>query len=627
MRAWSTTTCTTAATRAPGCTVEVAGNDVALAAGTPAADAAAPMLPPVLAPGSRELRRRAGRRRDRCSRRRTTPLLDERPATGCRLLHLGRPRLLPAARRARARRCAATVRLLRPGDVLVFEEVREPDHAASPSDADRSHRWAVRLTDVTLAQRSRRASCSTTPPVDAPRRRHRDRLGRARTRCPSRSACRSRRGPAWRSASRCGNIVLADHGRTRAPTRAAGPRCRARRLQRSPAGAGAHCCERRPSRCRAAALPAGAGAGAADARLRSRRAARACRSTRRRGLVAGQRAARHRPARARRRRIARCVGALGAVAEHWTPRARPARQRRRRDRLRRRDRGRRPRAAALRRRRARQAARPRHAASPRPTASATARRATSAPRRSRTCVERDAAARSRRSRNPLPAAGGIEPEDIEAARRDAPQAFRTQERAVTAADYAAAAERRPDVQRAAATFRWTGSWHTVFVTADRFGGGDGRCAASRRGCAAISSASAWPATTSRSTRRATCRSTSRCTSASQPDYFRAAGAAGGARRCCRADVLPDGRLGAVPSRQLHLRRQPVYLSRIVAAAQAVEGVECGARRALPAPRATRARPRCDDGVIAIGRLEIAQLANNPNFRERGRLSLTAGGGK
>ena len=31
-------------------------------------------------------------------------------------------------------------------------------------------------------------------------------------------------------------------------------------------------------------------------------------------------------------------------------------------------------------------------------------------------------------------------------------------------------ERRADVQRAAATFRWTGSWYTVFVTADRFGG-------------------------------------------------------------------------------------------------------------------------------------------------------------
>jgi hypothetical protein len=32
-------------------------------------------------------------------------------------------------------------------------------------------------------------------------------------------------------------------------------------------------------------------------------------------------------------------------------------------------------------------------------------------------------------------------------------------------------------------------------------------------------------------------------------------------------------------------------------------------------------------LIGIGGLEIAQLANNPNFRERGRLTLHAGGGK
>jgi hypothetical protein len=42
---------------------------------------------------------------------------------------------------------------------------------------------------------------------------------------------------------------------------------------------------------------------------------------------------------------------------------------------------------------------------------------------------------------------------------------------VTEADYAEVTERRADVQRAAATFRWTGSWHTVFVTVDRGGGG------------------------------------------------------------------------------------------------------------------------------------------------------------
>ncbi len=55
-------------------------------------------------------------------------------------------------------------------------------------------------------------------------------------------------------------------------------------------------------------------------------------------------------------------------------------------------------------------------------------------------------------------------------RRHAPQAFRRQERAVTPADYAEVTERHAGVQRAAATLRWTGSWHTVFITVDRLGG-------------------------------------------------------------------------------------------------------------------------------------------------------------
>ena len=73
-------------------------------------------------------------------------------------------------------------------------------------------------------------------------------------------------------------------------------------------------------------------------------------------------------------------------------------------------------------------------------------------------------------RNPLPARGGREPETIAETRVAAPQAFRIQERAVTPEDYAAIALRHPGVQRAAATFRWNGHGHTVFVTVDRFGG-------------------------------------------------------------------------------------------------------------------------------------------------------------
>ena len=40
---------------------------------------------------------------------------------------------------------------------------------------------------------------------------------------------------------------------------------------------------------------------------------------------------------------------------------------------------------------------------------------------------------------------------------------------MTPEDYAAIALRHPEVQRAAAIFRWTGHGHTVFVTIARFG--------------------------------------------------------------------------------------------------------------------------------------------------------------
>ena len=55
-------------------------------------------------------------------------------------------------------------------------------------------------------------------------------------------------------------------------------------------------------------------------------------------------------------------------------------------------------------------------------------------------------------------------------RQHAPNAFRTQERAVTPEDYARIAEEHPNVQRAAASFRWTGSWRTVSIAVDRLGG-------------------------------------------------------------------------------------------------------------------------------------------------------------
>lgn len=69
--------------------------------------------------------------------------------------------------------------------------------------------------------------------------------------------------------------------------------------------------------------------------------------------------------------------------------------------------------------------------------------------------------------NPLAAEDGQDPEDAAQVRRDAPDAFRAITfRAVRPEDYAEAAERLDWVQRAGATFRWTGSWLTAFVTPD-----------------------------------------------------------------------------------------------------------------------------------------------------------------
>ena len=225
--------------------------------------------------------------------------------------------------------------------------------------------------------------------------------------------------------------------------------------------------------------------------------------------------------------------------------------------------------------------------------------------------------------NPLPAFGGSDPEALEAARRDAPEAFRTQERAVTAADYEAAAERRHDVQRAAARFRWTGSWHTVFVAADQRGGADIdagfetrlRDHLERFRLAGSDLEVDGPRPVPLDVQLFICV---------QPGARRADVQRAVARELS-SRLLPDGRLGLFHPDRFSFG-QPVFASSIVAAAQAVPGVDSVKLerfQRLVQPSATSLA----EGVIRVGRLEIAQLANDPNFRARGRLALRCGGGQ
>jgi len=68
--------------------------------------------------------------------------------------------------------------------------------------------------------------------------------------------------------------------------------------------------------------------------------------------------------------------------------------------------------------------------------------------------------------NPIAASGGIDPETAAQICRRAPQAFNTQERAITMQDYVDATELNTQIEDAAAQCRWTGSWYTVFIAAE-----------------------------------------------------------------------------------------------------------------------------------------------------------------
>jgi Baseplate J-like protein len=226
-------------------------------------------------------------------------------------------------------------------------------------------------------------------------------------------------------------------------------------------------------------------------------------------------------------------------------------------------------------------------------------------------------------RNPLPGMGGAEPESIEAVRQNAPQAFRTQERAVTPADYEAVALRFPGVQRAGATIRWTGSWYTVFITVDRLGGAPVTAEFERDFRAHMDAYRMMgydlevdgPTYVPLEIELEVCV---------MPGYFRSA-VRTALLTVFSARTLPDGTRGLFHPDHFTFG-QPVYLSLIYAAVSGVPGVQSA--------RVTRFqiqdRPATSGlaaGKIMLGRLEIAQLENNPNFPKHGVFRLTMIGGK
>jgi predicted phage baseplate assembly protein len=225
-------------------------------------------------------------------------------------------------------------------------------------------------------------------------------------------------------------------------------------------------------------------------------------------------------------------------------------------------------------------------------------------------------------RNPLPATGGAAPETLTQARLAAPVAFRRQERAVTASDYAEAAMRLPEVQKAAATRRWTGSWFTFFVTVDRRGGlpVDAPFEAKLRDYFDAVRLAGYDVEIDGPKPAAIDLELEICVQSG----LRRETVAAKLREELSSRVLVDGRRGFFHPDELSFG-QPVYLSRIVARAMAVEGVQSVQPKRFQRWRESDHGERAA-GVLTVGRLEIARLDDDPNRPENGRLTLSMRGG-
>ena len=228
--------------------------------------------------------------------------------------------------------------------------------------------------------------------------------------------------------------------------------------------------------------------------------------------------------------------------------------------------------------------------------------------------------------NPLPAAGGTDPESITAAKAALPGAFLVdQPRALVAADYTAIAERVAGVRRAATMLRWTGTRYAADVAVQPAAGED----PGPELLAAVDDA-LWPA------RRIGHELWVRPPSYQPVVLGLNVDIGPDAVRAVVADVLAallgsgwqaDG-TPALFSPQRMGFGQPVYASPIVAAVQDVPGVEAvtltrlgfldrpGAPVPAQVPERLRVRAR-----------EIARLDNDPNAPEHGYVTINLQGGR
>lgn len=226
--------------------------------------------------------------------------------------------------------------------------------------------------------------------------------------------------------------------------------------------------------------------------------------------------------------------------------------------------------------------------------------------------------------NPKAAMGGMEQESMEEVKQLAPNAFRKQERAVIPADFEEFAIKvSSDIQHVATTFRWTGSWRTVFLTVDRFGGLDVDAKFEkhlRKGMEPYRMAGFdievdSPLEVSLELEMQVCVNRN----------FFAADVKAAILDVFSNHVLPNGRLGIFHPDNFSFG-QTVYLSPLYAAAQSVQGVD-----SLKITKLMRQgdidNSAITNGKLLLGRREIARLDNDRNFPEHGVFNLIMKGGR
>jgi hypothetical protein len=198
-----------------------------------------------------------------------------------------------------------------------------------------------------------------------------------------------------------------------------------------------------------------------------------------------------------------------------------------------------------------------------------------------------------------------------------------QYRAVTEEDYANAAKLVPGVANAVATFRWTGSWYTVFISVDPLGTNTLSSALQTRVLTWV---------TGYTQAGYDLEITPPIFVALQvvihvcvdPYYFRF-DVEQALLAALSNQILPDGSKGFFYPGNFTFA-QSLFLSQLYAAVMAVAGVASAVVTTFQRYGKV-ANNELQQGYAPAGRLEILRLDNDPNFPENGSLTLNMDGGK